>query len=725
MGECQNVRIVSDLRHIRPEGSVYSWVDFGVLGPLRIRTADGVVPVRAARQRTLAAALISRANKSVPIDELTEFLWDDRPPRGARGAVQAYVMRLRQALGDGARHELIRTVAGGYLLVVPPEAVDLLRFRNLVGAAERSVDAGQLAAASRQFGQALGLWRGPPFSDIESDVLRRGEISMLAEQRLLTIERRIEIELAIGHHRQVIPQLRALVSEQPLRERYWYLLMLALHQAGWRGDALAAYRRVRQILASELGVEPSEELRELHEAALLDRSAADAAGQFLHGRWAGRAAIGQMADSHAADSQPAGSQTVNGRTAGSHADNGRATSGHAADAGHDDRRLSAGRVPGHFPRDRTPRPGYLRGHLAAGHGPLVPIAQDHQSSWVRQCQLPPDIGDFVGRAAATERIAAALTRSEPTVPVAAISGLPGVGKTALATRVAHRLRGAFPDGQLYARLTQGGSRPRDVAAVLADLMLATGLCPSSIPDGLDQREAAYRSWLADRRVLIVLDDAADATQVRPLLPGTPGCAVLATSRNDLRGLIALDNALGYLLDVLAPSEALALLSRRLDAHRVAAEPAAAADLAAVCGYLPLALRIAAANLARCADRTLGSYVADLKAGNRIAKLALDSDPVAALQTSFDISYAALDPALRRLFGLLGLLQSPHFTTGDVAHLLNADEALAARLLDRLAAASLIRRQASARFEFHDLLRIYAAAKSSNPTGARHLHRGGS
>lgn len=705
---------------------MHSWVDFGVLGPLRIRMADGVVPVRAARQRTLAAALILRANRNVAIDELTEFLWDDRPPRGARGAVQAYVMRLRRALGDGARHELIRTVAGGYLLAVPPETVDLLRFRNLVCAAERSVDAGHLAAASRQFGQALGLWRGPPFSDIESDVLRRGETFMLAEQRLLTIERRIEIELAMGRHRQVIPQLRALVGEQPLRERYWYLLMLALHQAGWRVDALAAYRRVRQLLTSELGVEPSDELRELHEAALLDRSAANAAGHGLHGRWGtGHTAISQMASSHAADSQPAGGHTVNGPTASCHADNGHAASGSAAGVGQGDRPPSGGRVPGHSTHDRTPRPGYLRGHLATRHGPLVPIAHGHHGTWVRQCQLPLAIGDFVGRAAAAERVATALTRGEPTVPVAAITGLPGVGKTALATRVAHRLRGAFPDGQLYARLTRADSKPRDVAAVLAELMLATGFCPSSIPEGLDQREAAYRSWLADRRVLIVLDDAADATQVRPLLPGTPGCAVLATSRNDLRGLVALDNALGYLLDVLAPSEALALLSRRLGAVRVAAEPAAAADLAAVCGYLPLALRIAAANLARCADRTLGSYVADLKAGNRIAKLALDGDPVAALQTSFDISYAALDPALRRLFGLLGLLQRSHFTTGDVAHLLDADEALAARLLDRLAAASLIRRQTSARFEFHDLLRFYAAAKSSNPAGARHPHRGGS
>jgi len=674
---------------------VHNWVDFGILGPLRIRTVDGVVPVRPAKQRTLAAALILRANKNVAIDELTEFLWDDRPPRGARGTVQAYVMRLRRALGDGAGRELIRTVAGGYLLAVPPEAVDLLRFRRLVESAERSADADQLAAASRQFGEALALWRGPPLSDIESDVLRRGEISMLAEQRLLTVERRIEIELTIGHHRQVIPQLRALVGEHPLRERYWYLLMLALYKTGWRCDALAAYRRVRQLLTRELGIEPSDELRELHEAALSDRSAARADAPSQHGRWAGHATNSHATDNHAA--------------ADSYTGNSRAANGRAAGVSRDVRPGGAGPTHGH---DGAPGQGRLRGHLATGLGPVAPTAHGCPGTWVTQCQLPRQIGDFIGRAPATEQISAALTSTEPTVPVAAISGLPGVGKTALATRVAHRIRAAFPDGQLYARLTGNGGRPRNVAAVLADLMLATGLCPSSIPKGLDQREAAYRSWLADRRVLIVLDEAADAAQVRPLLPGTPGCAVLTTSRNDLRGLIALDNAVGYVLDVLAPPEAVALLSRRLGADRVAAEPTAAAELAAVCGYLPLALRIAAANLARCPSRTLGSYVTDLKAGNRIAKLTVDGDSAAALQASFDISYAALDPGLRRFLAVLTPLRRSRFTSADVAALLNTDEAVAARLLDRLAAASLIRRPASGGFELHDLVGIYAAEKAS-------------
>lgn len=650
-------------------------MDFGILGPLSIRTANVVVQVPAAKQRTVAAALILRANKHVAMDELAEFLWDDRPPPGARGAVQAYVMRLRRALGDGFGRELIRTVAGGYLLEVPPEAVDLVRFHRLVGMAERSASAGQLAAASGQLAEALELWRGAPLSDVESELLRRSEIPILAEQRLLAIERRIEIELALGHYQQVIPELQALVGEHPLRERYWYLLMLGLRQSGRRGDALAAYRRVWLLLTGELGIEPGRELRELHDAVLADKPILEV-------------------------QCPAG---------GGHA------SHHGPGAtdikvGDGDSQLSARRAPvrlrhgGRPARARSPR------HLGARSG-VPPGTIDHPDTWVRQSQLPREAGDFVGRAPVMEKIAAALTSPDGAVPVVAISGPPGVGKTALATRMAHRVRSLFPDGQLYARLTSSGGMPRNVAAVLADLMLATGLGRGSIPAGLDQRGAAYRARLADRRVLVFLDDAVGAAQLRPLLPGSPGCAVLATSRSDLRGLAALDNALTYVIDVLEPSEALVLLSRKLTAHRISAEPAAAAELAAACGYLPLALRIAAANLADSPGRTLGSYVADLRAGNRVAKLTVAGDPAAAVQAAFDVSYAALDPPLRRLFGLLGQLPGPDFATAEVAALLKTDASRAARLLDRLAAASLIRRR-SGRFEFHNLLRLYAAGKAA-------------
>lgn len=651
-------------------------MDFGILGPLRIRVADNAVVVRAAKQRSLAAGLILHANKIVTVDELTELLWDEQPPPGARGAVQAYVMRLRHALGDTPGQQLIRTAADGYLFATPPETVDHVRFRRLACMADRSAAAGQLSLASRQLDEALELWRGPAFADIESDLLRR-EVPVLAEQRLIAIERRIEIELALGHHRRVISELRALVAEHPLRERYWYLLMLALHHSGWRADALAAYRRARRLLTDELGIEPGDELRKLHEAVLADRPIA---GVDKCARYGGT---------------------------GSSADDGLA--GHASPG---DGRPNNARVTPRPPEGSRQIRCVPGGGLAGGHASVTVRAGGSRDPWVRQCQLPRDVGDFVGRVATAGQLTAELTAGSAVVPVVVLSGPPGVGKTALAIRVAHHVRRAFPDGQLYARLSGAGGRPRRVSAILAELMIATGLCRNSIPEKLDQRAAVFRAWLADRRVLVVLDDAAGAPQVRSLLPGTPGCAVLATGRTDLRGLTALDGASGHVLDVLQPPEALALLSHILGEDRVAAEFAAAEDLAAVCGHLPLALRISAANLASRPGQRLGSYVAELRAEDLLAKLCVNGDPAAAVHAAFDTSYDALDPVLRRLFGLLGLLPRPDFTPGDAAALLDTDAAQAARLLDRLAAASLIHLHAPGRFRFHNLLKTYAAQKAS-------------
>ena len=659
-------------------------VDFGILGPLRIQIAGALVNIQAAKQRIVAAALILRANKHVGIDELAEFLWDDRPPPGARGAVQAYVMRLRGALGDRAAHGLIRTVGGGYLLEAPPEAVDLIRFQRLVHVAERSAAAAQLSAASQQFGAALSLWRGPPLSDVESEWLRRGEVPMLAEQRLLASERRIEIELALGHHKQVIPELRALVGEHPLRERYWYLLMLALLQSGQRGEALAAYRRIWRLLRSELGVEPGGALRELHLRVLSGEPVAGADGRVICGQ--------------------RGLPAMNARDG--HTNRG-------------DRTLDSPGFPLYVRPPRSRGPARWRARATNPSAPRARIeagTADDRSAWVKQCQLPRDTGDFIGRVVAVEQIAKVLTSREPPVPIVALSGLPGVGKTALAIRVAHRIRAEFPDGQLYVKLTGIDGRPRSAARVLADLLLATGLDRNLIPDGPDQRSAVYRARIADRRILVVLDDAAGAVQVRPLLPGTPGCAVLITSRGDLRGLAALDNTVSYVLSVLEPSEALALLTRKLGADRVSAEPTAAAELAAACGFLPLALRIAATNLVNWPTQTLSSCVADLRTGNRVTKLAVAGDPVATLQTAFDVLYAALDPASRQFFGLLSQLPRPDFTVNEVATTFRMDASRAARLLDELAAAGVIRRRASGWFEFHDLLRIYAASKAAEFSG---------
>ncbi|WP_165960900.1 AfsR/SARP family transcriptional regulator [Actinocrispum wychmicini] len=211
--------------------------------------------------------------------------------------------------------------------------------------------------------------------------------------------------------------------------------------------------------------------------------------------------------------------------------------------------------------------------------------------WRPQCQLPPAIGDFIGRTDELDRTRALLTSSD-TVPIVAICGAPGLGKTATAIRVAHALRPSFPDGQWYTRLTD-----RDPTDILADLLTTAGTEPAAIPTGLDQRAAALRAALADKRVLLLFDDAYSADQIRPLLPGTAGNAVLVTSTADLTSLTASHSGHTVHLNPLHPAEARALVIGMLNAQQAEAEPRVVAELLCHCGRNPRNLRKAAANLA--------------------------------------------------------------------------------------------------------------------------------
>ncbi len=219
-------------------------------------------------------------------------------------------------------------------------------------------------------------------------------------------------------------------------------------------------------------------------------------------------------------------------------------------------------------------------------------------------------------------------------------------------------------------------------------------------------------------MLVVLDNARDAEQVRPLLPGSPGCLALVTSRDRLAGLVASHGASRLTLDVLPRGEAVALLARIVGQDRVDAEPEAAAGLAAACAHLPLALRIAAANLACEPDQPISAYLARLRGGDRLAELAVDGDPHAAVGGAFDCSYAALDADARRLFRLLGLVPGPELTAEAAAALADLPVTRAERLLERLASAHLVEPRAPGRFAFHDLLRAYARQQAERDDGKR-------
>ena len=240
-------------------------LEFFVLGPLEVRCGGSEVPVRSGRQRVLLAALLLRANSVVPLAELTERLWGEDPPRGARNTLRAHVMRLRRALGEQDGEGVISTHPEGYRIEVAAENLDLLRCEALLAAAEEATDPAAEAALLRR---ADDLWRGAALSDVDSDGLHRDVVTALTEQRLRAVQRRIDLELRLGSAADLVPELRSLTAEHPTRERFAAQLMLALYRSGRQADALETYRRVRALLDAELGVEPGADLQELHSSML-------------------------------------------------------------------------------------------------------------------------------------------------------------------------------------------------------------------------------------------------------------------------------------------------------------------------------------------------------------------------------------------------------------------------------------------------------------------------
>ena len=330
-------------------------------------------------------------------------------------------------------------------------------------------------------------------------------------------------------------------------------------------------------------------------------------------------------------------------------------------------------------------------------------------------QLVGDIRGFTGRERHLRRLHALLPADgPPAVPVlAVITGTAGVGKSALAVHWAHRVRDRFPDGQLYVDLHgYAPSEPLRPIQALALFLPALGVLVDRVPVDPTEAAALYRTMLAGRRVLVVLDNAATADQVRPLLPGTPGGVVLVTSRDRLVGLTARDGAQPIALDVLAPAEAVALLDGLLT-DRVAPREELA-ELAGACAYLPLALRIAAAQLIGSPHQTVRAFVAEL---GEAGSAALHADADTAVGTAFGYSYRRLPLDARRMFRLLGLLPGPDCTLDAAAALAGTDPALARPVVSTLSAAHLLTEHARGRFSFHDLLRRYARERAEAEDGA--------
>ncbi|MGW8878672.1 AfsR/SARP family transcriptional regulator [Streptomyces mirabilis] len=328
-------------------------------------------------------------------------------------------------------------------------------------------------------------------------------------------------------------------------------------------------------------------------------------------------------------------------------------------------------------------------------------------------QLPLDLPTFTGRRAELAEVLAPRSsegRSAETVVISAIGGMAGIGKTTLAVHWAHRVADRYPDGQLYVNLrgfdpSGAVMRPDEAVRGFLDTL---GVPPERVPHGLDAQAALYRSMLAGRRFLVLLDNARDSDHVRPLLPGTPGCLTIVTSRNQLSGLVAAHGAHSLTLRPLGTDEGRELLIRRLGAERVSAEREAAAEITALCGGLPLALACVAARAATHPHFSLSAVAAELREAHGSLDAFIEADTSADVSAVFSWSSRALSPAAARLFRLLGLHPGPDFTAPAAAALAGLAVREARLLLTELSRVHLINEHAPGRYAFHDLLRAYAA-----------------
>ncbi|MFF0508719.1 BTAD domain-containing putative transcriptional regulator [Streptomyces fimicarius] len=645
-----------------------------MLGPLQVRGKDGPLRVPPGRQEVILAALLLEANRVVGTNYLVDLIWEDNPPETARTQVQICVSRLRKLLAGADSAVSISTRQPGYVLHVDTGDVDSLLFTGLVALARRHRDEGEAEEAVALLKSAVSLWQGNSLSGLESGPLTN-KARQLDEERLSAIEVRMQLELELGRHDRLVGELQLLTHENPLRERLRGQLMCALYWSGRQAEALEAFRDGRRILDQELGLEPGRELRRLQAAILAGELPPPASVQPPRLR------------EDTADAPPPPPRQPADAT-------GRAA--HRTDTG-----TRAGEPGGQPPSGSGPARGDVRQDSPAGHA-----EQPHD---VRPQQLPSATSDFVADDDQLAALEKALTgRERKAVGLAVITGKPGTGKSTLAVNLAHRLaETGFPDGQLYCDLRGTGTTPATAFEVLGRFLRALGIPGQLIPESLDERAEMYRTRLASRRVLVVLDDAASESQVQPLLPGSRDCAVLVTSR---ARLTALPGAHRAELDVLDEERALKLLSRIIGEERVEGEAASAEALVRTVGRLPLALRIVAARLAARPHWTLASMV------HRLANERHRLDELAhgemTMRASLSLTYNGLAPEDRRLLRLLSMARTPTLPGWLAGALLDDDRPVPSDLLEPLVDMQMldvagVARTGDYRYQFHEIIRVYA------------------
>ncbi|MBW4721934.1 AfsR/SARP family transcriptional regulator [Saccharothrix obliqua] len=575
-------------------------VEFALLGDVRVRVDGRDLDIGHARQRAVLAVLLIEADRTVTADQLVDRVWGERAPGRARHVLYSYVSRLRAALRDVAGFDIARR-GGGYELRVDHDTVDLHRFRGLLDRA-RAADGRH---ALDLYDRALRLWRGTPFEQQDSPWLASVRDRLVAERFTAEVQRH-EVALDLGMHAELLAELSTATEANPFDERLAAQHVLTLYRCGRRAEALTRYRAFRDRLVAEVGVEPGERLRLLHQQVLASE---------------------------------------------------------------------------------VPQPPAAR-----REGPR---------------QLPATSPWFVSR---TRELALLDDARDAAAGIVVVTGTGGSGKTSLALHWAHREAGSFPDGQLYADLRgfDRVGRPACPVEVLQDFLEALGVPAEQVPSGVDARAARYRGLLADRRVLVVLDNAYDAEQVRPLLPGGANCLAVITSRDRLSCLVTREGAVPVPLSVLDEPGAVALLARRLGPDRVAAEPEAVARLVAHSARLPLALAVMAGRAVGNPAFPLAALAGELR-DERARLDVLEADgSTSGVRAVFSWSYRTLSPDAARLFRLLGLHPGPDADLFAAASLAGVEVSRGRVLLGELTRAHLVDEHRPGRFRSHDLLRAYAA-----------------
>lgn len=635
---------------------------FRLLGPLEITDGDRDVTPTAPKLREVLALLVLRDNQIVPTELLIDELWGVDPPVSALSTLQTYIYKLRKLLWSRRDPDTVplKTKPAGYILEIPAENADCHRFFPLLKKGSNFLEHGEFEMAAQALREALGLWRGPQLADVEKGELLSAHATRLAESRLTALELRVDADLQLGRHRELVSELRELTSEHPMHEGFRAKLMTALQRSGRRSEALEAYQCLRRVLVDELGLEPSAALRHLQQEILASES----------------------------EEEPSVVTT------------------HAAVPPAPTREARAG--------DEEFEP------------PLVPQTR------LVPAQLPADIADFAGRDETVAEATRSLTsdRAGPhSPPILVFTGMPGSGKSALAVRIAHNVCEAFPGGQLYVDLKASSGPPRDPYYVLGEILQLLGLRSGDVPDGLECRSQALRTWTAARRTLVVLDDAYSVDQVRPLLPGSAGCAVLITSRLALTGLAG---AQVVEVDALDHDDALRLLAGIIGGERVEGERRSAEEIIELCERLPLAVRCAGARLADSRGWPL-SRMAEMLRDERGRLDALSYADID-VRGRVDRSYRRLDNRCKSALRLLSLLHEGRFQTGQVAELLGCSTEAAEEIVSALVSFHLIdvvasRAGGEATYRLPELIRLYAQGRleemldGSGATAARGTARG--